>query len=941
MDTDSGTAAERGQQAASGSDRAATAAAPVVPAGGVIYKVDSSRASFGELWRDTRSPSVVLAWLTKLLRVRIPGAVNDPNVESLRPFAVSAKALPDDVRAAMAPKLRELSGLGFDLRNTATAAVVDLVNANRHYVVAVGRTDGRAVARVTLRREGNRTPPKQHLHVDVISEPAGEGGRFVVTTGARASMDAPPEVTVGREPNGTALAVWRRHTAALGVTAVRPAVGRAGLMELIDRHHATVRDHHLRRRLFVPLSDAERATADAVAATFDAGAARGSASPEILAEIERVQANKAGWASSLVLLVVSVAAFVGLGLHGAGGDRPIGERVFELLAITVPILLVHEGGHYLAMRVFRYRNVRMFFIPGLGAAVSGQGYEAPGWKKVIVSLMGPLPGIVLGTALGVAGMWTHHPLLVKAAMLAVLLNGFNLVPVLPLDGGRVVQYLLFSRHWGLDVAFRAVAGGLLVAAGLVGGGRFLSYLGVGMLVSLPVTIKVGRIAAELKRGGMVPVATGDHRMAPDVADAIVERVRAGFTTKAGKLDKRVAARHTLAVYEAVCARPPGWAASLGFGALHGGALLLAVATGVVFALSANGMFDRAWDRFRDRQTMAELMHVNPPQYAVAAGDTAVVDRADPARAGERQTVIATFATGPAAGRAFEELRADVGPGQTMTRFGQTLLVAVPADDAAGRHRWLAAMERRSAAGVAVASAKSFAGTMRLSGTAPSPVAAEAVVAELQDYLGLPNQLGLLPPWTHHPLDAAEQDRARVARRTFVRVQGLRGQSYNDPKVAALAARQRTARRRGDTAEADALAKQQMTTAAAVYHDRLAALAVSADPAVDPDVVAAFLALPASAVPDDADDEDGGENTVSPFDYKGPAYRSMAERMGRAADPAEGALTGFAAADGATISVNFLNLSDPTTGAAEVLAWLSGRGVTNVRYEFDLPPADRE
>ena len=35
------------------------------------------------------------------------------------------------------------------------------------------------------------------------------------------------------------------------------------------------------------------------------------------------------------------------------------------------------------MRLFRYSNVKMFFIPLLGAAVSGRHYNVPGWKKVV------------------------------------------------------------------------------------------------------------------------------------------------------------------------------------------------------------------------------------------------------------------------------------------------------------------------------------------------------------------------------------------------------------------------------------------------------------------------------------------------------------------------------------------------------------------------------
>src|SRR5260221_10612969 len=129
------------------------AAPPVIPPGGVLYKVDSSRAGFAELWRDCRSPLIPLVWLTKLLRVRLPGSVNDPNVESLRPFEVAPESLPADVRERFAPALQHLAAVGFDTRHPVCHAIVDLFNNARTYIVALPRADGRAVGRIHLPTE--------------------------------------------------------------------------------------------------------------------------------------------------------------------------------------------------------------------------------------------------------------------------------------------------------------------------------------------------------------------------------------------------------------------------------------------------------------------------------------------------------------------------------------------------------------------------------------------------------------------------------------------------------------------------------------------------------------------------------------------------------------------------------------------------------------------
>ena len=130
------------------------------------------------------------------------------------------------------------------------------------------------------------------------------------------------------------------------------------------------------------------------------------------------------------------------------------------------------------MRIFKYRNLRMFFIPFFGAAVSGQNYNVAGWKKAIVSLMGPLPGIFVGALVGCAGLLLHQPLLIKAATLTLILNGFNLLPVLPLDGGWVMHAGLFSRHYMLDTAFRVLAALALVVGGYFSTDRILMYLGI-------------------------------------------------------------------------------------------------------------------------------------------------------------------------------------------------------------------------------------------------------------------------------------------------------------------------------------------------------------------------------------------------------------------------------------------------------------------------------
>ena len=96
------------------------------------------------------------------------------------------------------------------------------------------------------------------------------------------------------------------------------------------------------------------------------------------------------------LLVVSLIVYVAFGR----GQQPL--RQFGLL---VGVLIFHELGHWMGMRLFGYRDVKVFFIPFFGALMTGEPRRVRGCQSAVVLLLGPLPGILLGFAI----MWfTPH-----------------------------------------------------------------------------------------------------------------------------------------------------------------------------------------------------------------------------------------------------------------------------------------------------------------------------------------------------------------------------------------------------------------------------------------------------------------------------------------------------------------------------------------------------
>jgi Zn-dependent protease len=129
--------------------------------------------------------------------------------------------------------------------------------------------------------------------------------------------------------------------------------------------------------------------------------------------------------------------------------------------ILVAVILLHESGHALAMRAFGYRDISMFFIPFIGAAVTGTPKEMPVWKQAIMLLAGPVPGLVAALAFfvyrGFYPFETPYFDFGQAAVVALTVNLLNLLPITPLDGGQLLEISVFSRWPRARLAFSALS----------------------------------------------------------------------------------------------------------------------------------------------------------------------------------------------------------------------------------------------------------------------------------------------------------------------------------------------------------------------------------------------------------------------------------------------------------------------------------------------------
>lgn len=277
---------------------------------------------------------------------------------------------------------------------------------------------------------------------------------------------------------------------------------------------------------------------------------------EALAQLEQPPQDRT-WLQSATLLAITLIMFAGAGFFSYTPRE---------LALLVGVLFFHEAGHYAGMRLFNYQDVKMFFIPLFGAAVAGRPTSVEGYKEAIVLLLGPVPGILLGAALGVVCMFYDLPLGRSAALMLLAINAFNLLPFLPLDGGRLLHLVLFSRQRHLEAAFRVVTGLLLILGGWALSAWLLAILGFFVLVATGFTFKVSMLAQRLRgpaqAGGEMDLSAKIPR---EQAAAIIERVRAAFPEM--KQAKSLA-NTVRQVWERMHIRPPGVAASMALLMVH-------------------------------------------------------------------------------------------------------------------------------------------------------------------------------------------------------------------------------------------------------------------------------------------------------------------------------------------------------------------------------------
>jgi Zn-dependent protease len=123
----------------------------------------------------------------------------------------------------------------------------------------------------------------------------------------------------------------------------------------------------------------------------------------------------------------------------------------EFAIALIFCLVFHEYGHIKAMKYFGLKTKGIYLIPFVGGLALSDDKINTRWQDIVISIMGPFFGLILSIVC-MLGYWlTDIEILAGLAVFNAMLNLFNMLPVLPLDGGHVLKSIAFSINSGVGI----------------------------------------------------------------------------------------------------------------------------------------------------------------------------------------------------------------------------------------------------------------------------------------------------------------------------------------------------------------------------------------------------------------------------------------------------------------------------------------------------------
>jgi membrane-associated protease RseP (regulator of RpoE activity) len=174
-------------------------------------------------------------------------------------------------------------------------------------------------------------------------------------------------------------------------------------------------------------------------------------SPKPTLEKVKVQSN---WVLTLFSVLVFALSFLF-----------IFSDELDFIFYLVVVLFLHEMGHFLLMKYFKYEDLRMLFIPLMGAFVQGSKKHYSQKESFLVIAAGPFPGVIFGIVVLFLANHYQQNWLLEFSFLFLFLNVINLLPIDPLDGGQLFKLFVRKKRDLFLLVFALLSSLLMITVG--------------------------------------------------------------------------------------------------------------------------------------------------------------------------------------------------------------------------------------------------------------------------------------------------------------------------------------------------------------------------------------------------------------------------------------------------------------------------------------------
>ncbi len=155
--------------------------------------------------------------------------------------------------------------------------------------------------------------------------------------------------------------------------------------------------------------------------------------------------------ATLLKVGLKSTKFIKLALAGASFAAYSYMFTWEFAAMLLLMIFIHELGHIWAMKRSGIKTKGIYLIPFVGGAAVAEEEFKTRREEAFIAIMGPWFGFAISLIYLLGYYITDNPIFAAGCAWCCLINLVNLLPVNPLDGGRILKSLAFSigNVWGI------------------------------------------------------------------------------------------------------------------------------------------------------------------------------------------------------------------------------------------------------------------------------------------------------------------------------------------------------------------------------------------------------------------------------------------------------------------------------------------------------------